>query len=172
MERFTQAVRLAINCQNWYAALSIALTLPDICGGLENPSNKNRDRYVDWFENYLGDKYSKQERVSLSGYDCYLLRCSYLHAGGEGINNAKIEEALERFHFVEPEGRNSVHFNQIDNALVLHVDRFCEDMCLGVEKWMEEIAKSRPEVQERFNKLLTIYPMESFFYLSGVTQLD
>ena len=37
MERFTNAVIKSLATENWYSALSLALTLPDICGKVEQP---------------------------------------------------------------------------------------------------------------------------------------
>ncbi len=34
MERFTRAIEKSIKSENWYAALTLALTIPDICGRL------------------------------------------------------------------------------------------------------------------------------------------
>lgn len=34
---FTNAVKNSLEQENWYSALTLALTLPDICGKLENP---------------------------------------------------------------------------------------------------------------------------------------
>lgn len=55
MEQFTKAIRQALAQQNWQAALTIALTLPDVCGGLETPGAFNsKDRAIRWLnENRL-----------------------------------------------------------------------------------------------------------------------
>ena len=46
MNRFTDAGRRAIEDKNDYAALSLALMIPDICGSLEDPGpGKSRERY-------------------------------------------------------------------------------------------------------------------------------
>jgi hypothetical protein len=46
MKRFTDAGRRAIADKNDYAALSLALMIPDICGSLEDPGpGKSQERY-------------------------------------------------------------------------------------------------------------------------------
>lgn len=166
MERFTKAVRLALANQNWYGALSTALILPDICGWLETPEIGSRKRYVDWYERYLEKKYTgpnasqDQPNVFLSGDDCYALRCSYLHEGGDNIIEQKARKVIERFHFVAPRQGHCIHCNQSNNILQLQVDVFCEDVCCGVEEWVEKVAKSQVDVQKRLKRLLTVYSIE------------
>jgi hypothetical protein len=80
---FTNAIRKSLKEENWYAALSVALTLPDICGKLQNPDLGSSRRYVMWFNDYLKPMYTGKvgpdriEHVFLSGEDAYALRCSY-----------------------------------------------------------------------------------------------
>jgi hypothetical protein len=42
VNQFVNAVRSAVASGNWYAALMLALTMPDICGRLESPENHPR----------------------------------------------------------------------------------------------------------------------------------
>ena len=85
MQHFFIAIEQALQSGNYYAALTTALALPDICGWIENPSIGSKARYVAWFEKYVQDKYTRQPGyvvaglVFLSGSDCYALRCAYLH---------------------------------------------------------------------------------------------
>ncbi|WP_394886447.1 hypothetical protein ACG873_18175 [Mesorhizobium sp. AaZ16] len=63
MKRFTQAVRLALANGNSYSALLTALALPDICGGLENPKQGSKDRYVGWARQWIEPVYTVQFNV-------------------------------------------------------------------------------------------------------------
>jgi hypothetical protein len=38
MKRFSDAVRASVEQRNWYGALALALTMPDVCGRLESPT--------------------------------------------------------------------------------------------------------------------------------------
>jgi hypothetical protein len=51
MDRFTTAIRQSVENKNWYAALYLSLTLPDICARLESDNGKtNRAKFVAWFD--------------------------------------------------------------------------------------------------------------------------
>jgi hypothetical protein len=59
MQHFIDSVYLSLQTRNWYGALSLSLTLPDICGKIEYPQyeKKSQKRYISWFDNYVGEKY-------------------------------------------------------------------------------------------------------------------
>jgi len=121
----------------------MALTLPDICGKLENPNKKSSVRYIEWFNQWLLPQYThciganKEKHIFLSGEDCYALRCSYLHEGGGDIDTQKIRNALAKFHFISrPNGTGSIHMNQFGNMLQLQIDIFCKEIISAVNNWM------------------------------------
>ena len=77
------------------AALGLALTLPDTCGKAEFPNKKTRDRYIEWFDKYIGQyeqkrqEYTEEELADLpflSGELVYQLRCSFLHSNDIDID--------------------------------------------------------------------------------------
>ncbi len=57
MERFTNAIEKSLQDCNWYAALSLALALPDICANVCYPNEGSKKRYVDWYNQYMLSKY-------------------------------------------------------------------------------------------------------------------
>jgi hypothetical protein len=140
MDYLIEAVRRSIQEENWYAALSTALTLPDIAAKIDGRPG-GRSRYISWCDDYLSPKYTHaiglhlQRHVFLSGNDCYALRCAFLHEGEFDVSSQQVHDVLTRFHFVVP-GRH-VHCNQINSLLQLEVDRFCEDICMAVEDWFK-----------------------------------
>ena len=85
MDRFTRGVENAVASANWYAALALALVLPDICGKLASPTQASSTRYAGWFDRFVRPRYTRgigparTPHVFLSGDDCYALRCAYLH---------------------------------------------------------------------------------------------
>lgn len=168
MKQLIDSIHLALANKNWYAAITITLILPDICGKLERPSEKSETRYVDWFNRYIQPKYTAQigaqhqTHVFLSGNDCYALRCAYLHEGSDDIVEQKARKALERFVFVSPPPGSIIHCNQPGNKLQLQVDIFCKDLCEGVERWLSDI-KNDATILNRMNRLLTIYSFEKGF---------
>lgn len=84
-------------------ALGMALTLPDICGQIENPALKVGERYIKWCDENLknqgftttGSIYEK----TISGEMCYKLRCAYLHSGNLELNQRSNNDFPE-FHLI------------------------------------------------------------------------
>lgn len=158
MENFVEAVRKAIKNKNWYGALFIALTLPDICGKIDNPrESSSQIRYSKWFEKYM-EKYSG----FLPGSDCYALRCALLHEGTNDITQQRASEILERFEFMTDgphcnlSKNNYVNGKRIPTFLQLRVDKFCEDISIAVESWLHDVSSDQ-EIQERLSKTIEIH---------------
>lgn len=153
------AVRKALAEKNWYAALAVALTLPDICGRLESPNVASLKRYVRWCDSYLTPRYTKEMpggmHIFLGGQDCYALRCAFLHEGRDEIVDQRARKALESFMFITPPHWGSMHCNQVNSKLQLQVDLFCEDICVGVEQWNTDNSNNR-EVSNRSGEMMRI----------------
>lgn len=79
------------------AALTSALTLPDICAKAmyQDLSGKmhNKERYIKWYEENIGQYerslFKEGHFPYLSGELAYSLRCSLLHEGNPNIDNDK-----------------------------------------------------------------------------------
>ncbi|MFC7860708.1 hypothetical protein ACFQ9D_12060 [Arthrobacter koreensis] len=162
MDHLIDSARAALKDKNWYAALTLALTFPDICASLESRSGKsNKALYSAWVEQYLTPKYTihvgatERKHVFLSGGDCYALRCAYLHQGITDTTGHSAREALSSFEFSAPRVGSYIHCNQADDRLQLQVDVFTEDMCKAVELWMIA-ATASPIVTERMGELMLI----------------
>src|SRR4051812_15968963 len=119
MRRFTEAGRLAINNGNLYAALSLALTLPDICGSLEEPGPfKAQRRYEGWCKAWLEPKFTRPaggtipSKIWISAEDCFQLRCSLIHSGSAEIPPNK-QLVLSRFEFFDQS--SGVHLCWVEN---------------------------------------------------------
>jgi hypothetical protein len=163
MKHFVETVRNAVEQENWYAALAVALTLPDICGKLETPQEPSSQRYIGWYRFNLEPGYTRKlgdakDHVFLSGEDCYVLRCAFLHAGDMDIRAENVSQALARFQFVVPPDHESWHMNQYGLVLQLQVDLFCEEMCQAVEAWLLRVFGDAA-IQARINSLPTIKGM-------------
>jgi hypothetical protein len=162
MQHLLQSVTAAVAQRNWYAAVSTALAVPDICGWLEDPAAGSQNRYVAWFDRFVGPEYireigpDRERHVFLSGRDCYGLRCAFLHEGREEIVSQSAREALERFQFTVAPPTWTVHCNQLGSKLQLQVDIFCAQIVAGGERWLVEVG-SQPEVGARMPSLLRIY---------------
>lgn len=162
MKELIKSTRKCIEDKNWYGALVIAITLPDICGKLQYPDKSSGKRYIEWFERYLGNVYSsemgpfREKHVFLTGEDCYALRCSYLHEGSDIISQQHCRKLLDSFLFMT-EGChcNFVNVNG-ESFLQLRVDKFCEDICIGVEKWLQDVAGDL-EIEKRISESIKIH---------------
>lgn len=158
MLRFTQAIEKSLQEENWYAALSVALALPDICANVCSPNEGSQRRYVKWYDQYMLPKYTRQvgadrkEHFFLQGGDCYALRCALLHEGTHDITEQRARKVIENFSFVVPPKGWTVHMNSNGNALQLQVDVFCNDICSSVHRWLDENSFANGE----FDSFLTI----------------
>lgn len=148
MEQFIVALNKSLGCKNWYGALFIALSLPDICGNFQFPGEPSSEkRYSNWFDIYLKNKYSKpigptsEIHEFLSGSDCYALRCAYLHEGLDDITMQKSRKALDKFVFVAPREGFLVHLNQSNSKLQLQTDIFCKNIAEAVEGWYRSLSE-------------------------------
>lgn len=160
MKNIITAIDKSLKTRNWYSALVLSLTLPDICGKLEEPTKNSSIRYTEWFEKYLGNKY----RGFLSGNDCYALRCSFLHEGSGDIEQQKRREILDKFIFIE----NGPHLNLFKNChledpqfdgkdfLQMSVNEFAHDMTDVVNDWFIDVAQNQI-IQQRLKSMLKIY---------------
>lgn len=96
---------------NLRCALGMALTLPDICGQIEFPSEgKVSIRYIEWCEKYLinqghhthtplTETIPNSEQRVISPEICYKLRCAYLHSGNLELNQ-KDKDNFPNFRLV------------------------------------------------------------------------
>ena len=171
IDRYLDSIIKSLESKNWYAALFIALAIPDICGDLEQPSEKSsRVRYVNWYNKYMLPQYSvtmpslQEPHVFLSGDDCYALRCSILHQGTGDIGKQKVSTILESVRFNEPSDEGGgMHRNQYKNVLQLRVDAFCNDIINATRQWLSDV-QGDASIQARIQLLLKIHPA---FYFPG-----
>lgn len=162
MDNLRKALESAIANKNWYAALFIALSIPDICGYLEYPTAKSQERYERWFGKHMLNKYSSFDNLNKSVYtflspsDCYALRCVLLHQGSDNITEQSARDTLDRFHFIEPPPNAVIHLNQINNILQLQVDIFCKDILNGLAKWIID-TQGNTDIDQRMNTVLKVH---------------
>ncbi|UPO98443.1 hypothetical protein [Cetobacterium somerae] len=164
MKRFKDSILNSLKEKNWYAALTVSLLIPDICGNLEFPHEQVGKRYKQWVEKYLQDKYTsyvgadRKKIIFLSAQDCYNLRCSLVHAGSDKVSDKAVKDSLSKFHFVIPDERLIIHNNLINDALQLDIGIFCRDMCNSLDEWLNDIDDT---TKERFSNLLVIHDFKN-----------
>lgn len=168
MEHLITAVESSLQQENWYAALSLSLTLPDICSKIDEPEVFTNTRFPRWVNKYFSPTYTRmmpnyspergsyrEEHVFLSGEDFYALRCAVLHEGSDSIISQKASKALEKFTFVAPLPGFLVHMNQRNLTLQLQVDQFCMDVCQAVRLWLSSVTEGS-EQSQRIQRLMRI----------------
>lgn len=107
MLELLKEIKESLENDNLMIALNSAITLPDICGQVEFPEEKNTGkRYRDWCDSYLycagflptykvdpaipRDQWQK-ERI-IDSKTCYQLRCALLHSHNSDLNKNQKEE--------------------------------------------------------------------------------
>ena len=167
IKKFVDAAQQCVATKNWYAALTLSLTLPDICSALEDPGpGKVAKRYTDWCRRYLEPKftanvgYPSTPKVFLSAENLFQARNSIVHEGSPEIIEGKRKE-LDRFEFFSEGGHmNYVGGNTYNGVLEpsylqLRVDLFCEAIFAAVLKWEQDVAQNQA-IQTEMKKLLKI----------------
>lgn len=163
MRHLVEAARKSVKDENWYAALTIALTFPDICASLASSDGRtNGSQYKAWVDEYLTPVYTsrvgpeRKKHVFMTGGDCYALRCAFLHQGLDDIQGHKARGALTKFDFWAPWPNGViVHRNQQDSRLQVQVDLFTLDMCDAVERWLTN-TKGDAGIEERTGGLMRL----------------
>ena len=99
MEKLLEEIEKALSHDLYFAALSLVLTLPDICGRAEYPSASVTKRYISWYNEYIGqyarcpcDDCKEVQMPYLSGEVVYNLRNSFLHQGTPNIDSSQIKD--------------------------------------------------------------------------------
>jgi hypothetical protein len=163
MQRFTNAILKSVETGNWYGALFMSLTMPDICARLASENDKtNGKKYAEWFNSNVGDKYThligagKQKVVFMDGDACYALRCAMLHQGEADLSRQKVKSVVTSMHFTTTSG----HCNHVNGVLQLDVATFCRDICSSVDCWYEEF-KLQEGSKSKIDSLLTVHVSDS-----------
>jgi hypothetical protein len=93
-----ESITGSLKSENWYAALAVALTVPDVGGALEHADEKaTPERYGAWFEKWLAKEYGFSQFhqfVWITGKQCYELRCALLHNSSDDISTPHFKKTL------------------------------------------------------------------------------
>ena len=157
-------VELNIKDERWQSALALALTLPDICGGIEFPDivKKYKDgrimldkqkkpvrdvggQYIRWFDKYASDffKLSPNDLTPyICGERCWQLRCEYLHQNKGFLNDEN--ESPVRFHLglncgSSVCGLNSSSIQDDLTDIRIDIKQFCIRMCQAAKKYYYDV---------------------------------
>ena len=152
IEMFVQDIKISLENNCYYAALALALTLPDICGKIMYPEiNTVGERYKKWFDYYIGDyeqspfyknKNSLNGMPYLNGELCYSLRCAFLHQGENDLRNRKIKSiSLDEFTLIiEPYNEFNLYCDSASNingkhkTLNIQIRNLCNKIIWVIEQ--------------------------------------
>lgn len=159
-----EEVELNIEDGRWQSALALALTLPDICGGIafpeivkryrdgravldrnQRPTRDVGNQYIRWFDTYAAPffKVSAQDiSPYICGERCWQLRCEYLHQN-KGFANTDDNTSI-RFHLGVNCGTSVCQLDRIssDNSLTdirIDIEQFCRRMCQATRAYYEAV---------------------------------
>lgn len=165
---YISSIKYSLSVRNWYAALFVSLTIPDICGKYSYPNtNSSAKRYAQWFDKYVSDYYTTRTKIPkgialttfLNGNDCYALRCSMLHEGSNEITHQFSRKHINNFVFIAP-SENDFSFGTLfckDVATFrLKVDEFCINICNAIELWLIDI-ENDPIILSKEHKFLFVH---------------
>lgn len=161
-------VEFNIEDGRWQSALALALTLPDICGGIafpeivkryrdgrvildrqKNPSRDVGTQYIRWFDEYAGKFFKVSPRDPspyISGERCWQLRCEYLHQNKGFLNDE--EEEGTCFHL----GVNcGTSLCQLDSSsrqdgvtdIRIDIEQFCRRMCQAARSYYHSVYQEK-----------------------------
>lgn len=156
-------IKSALRNEEFLAALALALTLPDTCGKAEFPTKGNRDRYIGWYDQYVG-QYEKPPKANadnnstpsvfddmpyMSGEIVYSLRCCFLHQETLNIELKQIHDPqCQVTHFTliianaMNGGSSSVSSNCIMDSerrtLEINIVNLCCKLCLVAKSYYED----------------------------------
>lgn len=141
----TNEIRIALNNKLYNCALTVALTLPDICGKVECPNTSIAYRYKNWFKKYAEPKFTVSatqlpsnkiiQYTWLRANECYALRCAVLHAGN--YDTEKIGLSQLHFHAHLREKTNYSHMVRDSSSADFDVIQLCETLCNAAEEYYE-----------------------------------
>lgn len=110
----------------YMSALTMALTLPDICGRAKYPDmeKQTKQRYIKWFDEYIGQYEKNPEDNSgmpyLSGKLVYSLRCSIMHQGNPNIECKKLN--INYFELLYQKNEGASVCTSSSEARIIEVD--------------------------------------------------
>lgn len=142
-------IRKCLDAKAYFAALTTALIIPDICGRAEFPNYRNKKRYVDWYNmyNHFEPAQGRENIPHMDGSVVYDLRCQMLHIGNPGIEDKRrinkfIIEYENNSDFVGGDSI-SARINTTNNEVIyctyrFNLNSFCKSMCAVAEWYYSE----------------------------------
>ena len=163
MDQYIDQMTGVYNAGFPYAALMLALAVPDICATLELPTGSKPEhqhkRYKRWFDTNLA-----QHVTLLSADDCWSLRCGVIHEGKFGNKDKKFDKVFFSLGVGEAMisdsgfiGSDGILKIVAGKHIGVSLPKFIDAVCFAVTEWLDKNA-GNPNVQGNLAKLVRWYP--------------
>lgn len=137
-------IRRALDLGLYNCGLALALTLPDICGKVEFPTeSKSSQRYKAWFNNYAKPLLTFPatrlpediiiDYTIFTAEECWALRCAVLHAGNYDVERVPLLKVSLHAH--KRNGENYSHIVRDAYRADFDVIYICEKLCDAAEQY-------------------------------------
>ncbi len=166
MKEYIQSIEKCLEENNYHCAIFMALSIPDICGSLETPEEKNGIRAKRWFSDNLKHKYFPDtiydymvsnmpdeigkipseiiDELKAQPFTTKLTPKLYW-----GLRNAFIHSASDvAFEYKIHITHGNSHLNMFNNSLQISAKVFCTDICDAANNWLVKM-RDNPEVWQR-----------------------
>lgn len=161
IEKYVEDIRRSLENKCYFAALSLALTLPDICGSAEYPDESVTKRYVTWYDENIGKFLSRETEYDgthnpwMSGEVVYHLKNNFV---SQVSVNTDDKDEPNRYVLILGDGTTMTHltFNagvpkqgRYYKMMAIDVTYLCDMIC-NCAGWYYDANK------EKFKETITI----------------
>lgn len=164
-----QVEQAASDARFYYLALLGALAVPDMCGALESQDGlATGAKYQGWVDTHVAPLHTQPwagNQPFLSGEDCYMFRCSFLHQG----RTQHPRSGYSRILFIEPGAPSPFrgHMNILNDALHIDIYSFCIEMVGAARSWLAGVVGTEP-YESNFAAFVHRYPTGLAPYIVGI----
>jgi len=175
MNHLIRGVTEAVERRCWYAAVALALSIPDVCATVDDAVAGVRRhagvRYRDWCARYIEPRFSSPDgRVFLNGGELWSVRNAFLHGGDfatRGREPTNTDDVLAMFDSlnqiclfvsdlpVMPARQLTRGSGVCRTSDTVSVTEFCRAICSGAQEWYVR-AHEDPTSRERMQRFLRI----------------
>lgn len=153
INRIVSDIRVCLDSGAYIAALTLALTIPDICGKAEfQDYSRGKRRYISWYNRYFHFLPAEGHEAlpNMTGEVVYDLRCQLLHTGNPSIQD---KNKINRFIIEYETNKSFIGGDSISARLdkdrkityctyIFNLNSFCLSLC-AVAEWYYEENKNR-----------------------------
>lgn len=134
-----QDIEASLEARLYHAALSLALTVPDICHSLSTGNGRaGPEGYAAWFDANM-PAYSP----SLPGKEAYKVRCGFTHQARAGRDDSRWTRVAFGIGGAPPittmEGNIAYGVREPD-TVIIGLEFFCNAIVHAARRWMEVMA--------------------------------